>query len=96
MSRSFGDIRLKEPLELVTACPDVTKEILTPADLFFIVASDGMWDVITNEQAVQLVLQCSSSGAASKMLVEEALKRGSRDNITAIVSFFLWDLEYVI
>ena len=40
----------------VTAEPEVTLSELSPADTFLILASDGLWDVIPNDDAVGLVL----------------------------------------
>ena len=58
---------------------------------FLIVACDGLWDVMSDQEAVDLVrihhresLVDGREGAAS-FLVEEALRRGSADNITAVV-----------
>lgn len=40
---------------LVSAIPEIKEESLQPgADEFFIVASDGFWDVFSNENAVLL------------------------------------------
>lgn len=39
MSRSFGDLRLKEPLPLVISEPEIRIEELTPKDEFLIIAS---------------------------------------------------------
>ena len=64
-----------------------------------ILASDGIWDVITNEEAVKLALSTYSahrkgglspfdaSKKAAEELVEEALRRASADNLTAVVFF---------
>ena len=68
--------------------------------LFFVVASDGLWDTISNEEAVELVcehlLSYRISHApgrlpheawhdAAKVLSFEAFLRGSRDNIGVLV-----------
>jgi len=62
-----------------------------------ILASDGVWDVISNEEAVQLALkvyrQSREEGvtpekavhAAAKSLIDEAYNRNSGDNLTAVV-----------
>lgn len=39
----------------LTALPEVTYHQLTPRDKFLILASDGLWDLMTPLQAVQLV-----------------------------------------
>lgn len=57
VSRSFGDPDFKEPRHLVTATPEVTQHKLKPGDDFIVVASDGLWDVLTDEEACQEVLK---------------------------------------
>mmetsp|Transcript_19386 Transcript_19386/g.40281 ORF Transcript_19386/g.40281 Transcript_19386/m.40281 type:complete len:390 (+) Transcript_19386:88-1257(+) len=67
---------------------------LTDGD-FLIVACDGLWDVMEDHEAVNLVRKftaenpsrskkCSKQEVAS-FLIEEALRRGSTDNITVVV-----------
>lgn len=57
--------------------------------LFYtIVKSDGLWDVFSDQHAVDLVLQfCNDKANAAKHLVNEALRRGSTDNITVVVAW---------
>ncbi|XP_073130622.1 protein phosphatase 2C 51-like [Henckelia pumila] len=111
-SRSFGDRCLKP---FVTPEPEVKVVNITDFDEFLILASDGLWDVVSNDLACHVVRKCldgrlkrSSSHVsvvqqdieldqvdetekenpavvAATMLVELAMARGSRDNISAIV-----------
>jgi serine/threonine protein phosphatase PrpC len=39
----------------VSAEPELTEHIITASDLFVIIATDGVWDVIESNQAVQIV-----------------------------------------
>ena len=61
LSRSIGDLKYKQSPELppeaqiITAEPDVLKHTLDPKDEFFIVACDGVWDVLSNQEAVDFV-----------------------------------------
>ena len=50
--RSLGDADLKPA---VTAQPAVTQHQLSPKDEFVVLASDGLWDKLSNEEAVGLV-----------------------------------------
>ncbi|KAJ6638771.1 [Pyruvate dehydrogenase [acetyl-transferring]]-phosphatase 1, mitochondrial [Pseudolycoriella hygida] len=50
----------------LTAYPEVTHHILTPRDRFLIIASDGLWDVISPMQATQLVGEHMSGKAFLK------------------------------
>lgn len=52
LCRSIGDADLKPAL---TAQPEVSQHQLTPEDEFVVVASDGLWDKLSNEEAVGLV-----------------------------------------
>lgn len=55
MSRAIGDGYLKP---YVTAEPEVTVTERKEEDEFLILASDGLWDVVTNETACQIVRMC--------------------------------------
>ena len=39
----------------VTTDPEVTETTLTPADEYFVMACDGLWDVVSNEEAVAMI-----------------------------------------
>jgi len=85
VSRAFGDRMLKE---YVVADPDVRHESLSAGDLGLVLATDGVWDVITNEQALEIVGGAGDSKEAARKLAEEAYARGSNDNISCIVARF--------
>ncbi|XP_010457921.1 PREDICTED: protein phosphatase 2C 3 [Camelina sativa] len=55
MSRAIGDNYLKP---YVTSEPEVTVTDRTEEDEFLILASDGLWDVVTNEAACAMVHMC--------------------------------------
>lgn len=68
-----------------------------------ILACDGLWDVVTDQQAVELVTEgirelapiaqnLEAEGRClaevlARMLVEEGLARGSDDNISVVIIF---------
>ena len=60
---------------------------------FLIVACDGLWDVMEDDEAVDAVRDhVAQNGLKSRtevasILVNEALERGSTDNITVIVKW---------
>lgn len=105
VSRVIGD-KLERPY--VTSDPDVIAIPLKPnEDDFIILASDGLWDVMTSLDVVAYIhalldnhdddhnhetntihdyneLQYRQDTVTS-MIVEEALRRGSSDNITVLI-----------
>ncbi|GIL71018.1 hypothetical protein Vretimale_4095 [Volvox reticuliferus] len=85
VSRAFGDRPLKR---YVIPTPSVTEESLTSEDEFLILASDGLWDVMTNQEAVTLIRDISDAEQAAKRVTEEAFQLGSNDNISCVVVRF--------
>lgn len=57
------------------------------ANRVLVLASDGLWDAMDNEEATRLALKWRGAGAeyAARALCMEAYARGSQDNITAVV-----------
>jgi len=61
LSRALGDMEYKgnkslPPKEqIVTAYPDIMVQDLQPGDEFLVIACDGIWDCMTNQQAVDYV-----------------------------------------
>jgi serine/threonine protein phosphatase PrpC len=107
VTRAFGDTQFKTPSHsamatgssifdshppLVIAEPEVKTELVTPKTEFAILATDGLWDVMSPQVAVTFVrsklLFHKDLQKATKELVKEAISRGSIDNVTAIVVTF--------
>ncbi|XP_019107845.2 probable protein phosphatase 2C 59 isoform X1 [Beta vulgaris subsp. vulgaris] len=86
VSRAFGDKLLKQ---YVVADPEIKEEKVDSSLEFLILASDGLWDVVSNEEAVEMVKPIQDSEEAAKKLMKEAYQRGSADNITCVVVRFL-------
>lgn len=85
VTRSIGDDDLKPA---VTARPEITETSLTADDEFLVMASDGLWDVLSNEDVISIIKDTVKEPAmCSKRLATEAVERGSKDNITVIVVF---------
>ncbi|GAU26962.1 hypothetical protein TSUD_06340 [Trifolium subterraneum] len=70
MSRAFGDFILKD--RGVIAIPDIFYHPLTSSDQFIVLASDGVWDVLSNEEVASIVWMIGSEEAAAKAVVEAA------------------------
>ena len=60
----------------------------SPVPSFIIVACDGLWDVFSDQDAVNFVLRFSDErDHVAKHLTNEALRRGSSDNVTVQVAW---------
>ena len=61
LSRAIGDLEYKQSKSLpaneqiVTAHPEITTTELQDGDEFLVIACDGIWDVLTNQQTVDFV-----------------------------------------
>lgn len=70
MSRAFGDFILKD--HGVIATPDIWYHRLTSSDQFIVLASDGVWDVLSNEEVASIVWMVESEEEAARAVVEAA------------------------
>ena len=50
-----------------------------------IIACDGIWDVISDDEAAELIKKRPNAAEAARVLKEEALRRGTTDNVTCVV-----------
>ena len=83
VTRAFGDRELKR---YVCAHPYTTETIVDiNKDEFLILACDGLWDVMSDQEAVDLVRPVGDPKSAADKLIRQALRLGSTDNITCIV-----------
>jgi len=93
MSRALGD-KLASEVGVI-AVPDIVEERISNEDKILIIASDGVWEYLTNMEAIEIVAECQKEGAeaAAKKLVRKARNKWENDkvgidDITAIVAFF--------
>jgi len=85
VTRSLGDSSMKE---FVVGSPYTTETHLASNDEFLILACDGLWDVATDQQAVDLIRDELDPDAAAKKLMQHALDEGTRDNVTILIVRF--------
>lgn len=91
MARSIGDYAVKAVGVIPT--PEVTKYEFQPVDKFTILASDGVWEFISSQEAVDIVKSHLHKGCtqACEELIQIAAVRWAeeegdyRDDITAII-----------
>ncbi|RHY29563.1 hypothetical protein DYB32_005050 [Aphanomyces invadans] len=77
----------------VSAEPDVKVAERTKEDEFLLLACDGIWDVMSNEDAVALVRSLMAQGESNMGLIceevlDHCLSLGSRDNMSIVVVKF--------
>ncbi|KAI6691331.1 hypothetical protein NL676_028159 [Syzygium grande] len=82
ISRAIGDSHLKE---WIISDPEIKTCQITPDCEFLVVASDGLWDKVSDQEAVDLVSKQINSQESCKKLVELACSRGSMDDITVML-----------
>ncbi|KAM0321635.1 hypothetical protein ACHAQA_009991 [Verticillium albo-atrum] len=86
VTRALGDTYMKD---LVTGHPYTTETVIHPeSDEFIIIACDGLWDVCSDQEAVDLVRNVEDASTAAKNLVDHALNRFSTDNLSCMVVRF--------
>ena len=94
MSRSFGD---EVAHQIGVVCePEIFEYELHQEDKFIILASDGLWEFMTNQEVIDIVKDYYISEnykGATKHLYKESCKKwldeeGAIDDITIIVVFF--------
>ncbi|XP_062228949.1 probable protein phosphatase 2C 56 [Phragmites australis] len=91
MSRAFGNRLLKQ---YVKADPDIQEQEVNSDLKYLILATDGLWDVVRNEEAISLLKAEDGPQAAAVKLTEIAYSRQSTDNITCIVVQFHHDKSW--
>ncbi|KAF4352260.1 hypothetical protein F8388_004470 [Cannabis sativa] len=100
VTRALGDWHLEGMKEMgdiggpLSAEPELRLFTLTKDDEFLIIGSDGIWEVFSNQNAVDIarkkLQEHNDVKLCCKAIVEEAIKRGADDNLTVVmVSFHL-------
>jgi len=82
ISRSLGDHCMKA---YIISEPHITCTELQSIDQLLILACDGVWDVIHEQEAVEFIMNDSDPNLMAKKLLVQSIKAGSTDNITVMV-----------
>lgn len=101
LARSFGDLDGKP---YISHLPDVFHYKINKNDKCIVLACDGLWDVMSNQEVFDFIRENvstvknnyasrvhyskNSDKNVAKSLSERAIKLGSHDNITIIIIFF--------
>uniref|UniRef100_A0ACD5Y8I3 Uncharacterized protein n=1 Tax=Avena sativa TaxID=4498 RepID=A0ACD5Y8I3_AVESA len=72
MARAFGDFCLKD-YGLISV-PEISYRRLTEKDEFIILATDGVWDVLSNKEAVDIVAAAPSRATSARALIDCAVR----------------------
>ena len=83
LSRAFGDWELKQ--YGVSNEPHVNKIEIKNDDLFIVMASDGVWDVLDDSEVYKMSLLAINSKDFCNNIIKSAIERGSLDNISCFV-----------
>ncbi|KAJ1529922.1 hypothetical protein ONE63_006651 [Megalurothrips usitatus] len=110
LSRALGDFifkknqRVRPEEQIVTAFPDVEVKLVTPDWEFIVLACDGIWDVMTNEEVVEFVRMRIGSGMDPEDICEDLMtcclapdcQMGGLgcDNMTVVLVCFLHGKSY--
>jgi len=73
VSRTLGDL-VAHKIGIISD-PEVTYKEIQEEDKFIVIASDGLWDVMSSAEVVGFILQCDNKETAVQKLVEEARER---------------------
>lgn len=83
MARAFGDFCLKSHGLICT--PEVYYRKLSEKDEFLVLATDGIWDVLSNKEVVKIVSSASDRSKAARQLVDRAVRAWRRKFPTSMV-----------
>lgn len=94
MTRAIGAFHLAH--QGVVADPDVRElRIDASNDAFLVLGTDGLFDVVHDDEIVATVMKCETPSEAARDLSELALSYGARDNVTAmVVPLPAWKMQF--
>lgn len=79
LTRAFGDYALKDSGVIVT--PTIRKHFIRPFDRYVVIASDGVYDTMTDQDVIG---KCDIEQTAEKVcknIISTAIENGSQDNL---------------
>jgi serine/threonine protein phosphatase PrpC len=87
LSRALGDWDMRP---WVSSMPDITIHNRSPQDEYIVLATDGVWDVLSSGEVDQMLKGTLRQGhrpqKALERVLNECRKRGSGDNITIVLA----------
>lgn len=99
VSRALGDFSYKARADLpaekqqVSAEPEIEVQKIEKTEEFLVLACDGIWDVMSNDEICAYIRQLMNNGETNlKLIAEEildnCLRAGSRDNMSVVIVKF--------
>jgi len=86
ITRAFGDHSLKG--KGVIAKPFIKKHQLRSTDKYLVIASDGVWDSMEDQDAINYCKEECSTKDIAQAIVKGAIDKGSKDNTSCLVIRF--------
>lgn len=83
LTRALGDFSLKK--QGVICTPSIQKHYISDKDKYLVLASDGIWDMINDDEIFKFSLKAENAEELTKVIVKNAMFRGSMDNIGCLV-----------
>ena len=83
LTRSIGDREMKN--YGVSSIPFININKINNDDLFFIIASDGVWDVINEDDLIHFFNEKKTCKEISDDIIKMSIENGSIDNVSCIV-----------
>jgi len=110
LSRAVGDFSFKQNTHLsaedqiVSGCPDVVSRTVSQDWQFILLACDGIWDVLSNQEVADFVIRRIAQGLEPEIICEELMTRCLAtdnnmgglgcDNMTVVLVCFLHNNPY--
>jgi len=110
LSRAVGDFSFKQNANLspedqiVSGCPDVVSRTISEDWEFILLACDGIWDVLSNQEVADFVVRRIANGDEPEVICEELMTRCLAtdnnmgglgcDNMTVVLVCFLHNKPY--
>jgi len=110
LSRAMGDFSFKQNANLspedqiVSGCPDVVCRSVSQDWQFVLLACDGIWDVLSNQEVADFVIRRIANGLEPEIICEELMNRCLAtdnnmgglgcDNMTVVLVCFLHNQPY--
>ena len=86
ITRGLGDFDLKK--KGLICEPYITKKLIDHNTTHCVLASDGVWDVLSPDEVATIIHKNNKIEELAKIIVDEAIEKGSEDNISCIVIEF--------